>query len=427
MKISQTVAMRTKAPESGYLLIWDGGLSGFGLRVTSSGAKSFILQYRVNGRERRYTIGQLGAWTAETARKEAIRLQQEVDKGVDPFDLLEQKEREAHEEKARRQEAEARKRTLKQLSDAYLKQYAEQYKRPRSVYEDRNLLESVILPRLGSMHLGDINRRDIAELHATLKATPYRANRAYALLHTMFAWAVSDDSGEWAITTNPAAGVQRYHEEKRDRWLSEDELQRLADALEKFPRTVASREVAAKQRTWLRAEAQRAMDAIRLILLTGCRKGEALTAKWEDFDLTRGTWRKPSHHTKQKKTEHIPLSQQALALLEGLEQKGEYLFPSRYKEGSARYTGHLADLKNVWAGVCKLAKLDSVRIHDLRHTFASYLVSGGESLPIVGGLLGHTQPQTTARYAHLADNPLRAAANKFPAFSTAAAGRRGAA
>jgi integrase len=149
------------------------------------------------------------------------------------------------------------------------------------------------------------------------------------------------------------------------------------------------------------------MNAIRLIMVTGCRKGEALTAKWTDFDFARGVWTKPSHHTKQKKVEHVPLNQQALALLESLPRDGEYLFPGR--------TGvHLTDLKGPWAKVSEMAVLTGVRIHDLRHSFASHLVSSGVSLPIVGKLLGHTQPQTTARYSHLADNPLRDAANRFP-------------
>jgi integrase len=118
-------------------------------------------------------------------------------------------------------------------------------------------------------------------------------------------------------------------------------------------------------------------------------------------------WTKPSHHTKQKRTEYVPLSGQALALLEQLPKEDEYLFPGRAG-------GYLKDLKGPWAKVCELAELSGVRIHDLRHSFASHLVSSGVSLPIVGKLLGHTQPQTTARYAHLADNPVREAANQFP-------------
>jgi len=258
------------------------------------------------------------------------------------------------------------------------------------------------------MRVSTITHRDVSELHASLKSTPYRANRVLALLHKMFSFAAADSTNEWCVTANPAAGIPRFHEEKRDRWLSEDELQRLAAALQEYPsRCAAVAKVSEKQRQFLHKEAQRAMNSIRLMMVTGCRKGEALTAKWTDFDLARHIWTKPSHHTKQKRTEHVPLSEQALSLLEGLPHEGEYLFAGR--------TGAcLTDLKGPWAKVSEMAGLTGVRIHDLRHSFASHLVSSGVSLPIVGRLLGHTQPQTTARYAHLADNPLRDAANRFP-------------
>ena len=401
IRITQTFATRVKAPVKGNRIYYDSGLAGFGLRVTEKGAKSFILNYVIHGRERRYTIGSLGEYTAETARGKAVELRQRIRDGVDPFDVLEQRKQESI-------EAHARVRTLKQLSDAYLAQYAEPNKRAGTVYDDRSLLNGVILPCLGDLPIGGIKRGDIAELHASLKATPYRANRAMALLHHMFAWAMADDSGEWAVDKNPEDGVKKYHEEKRDRWLSEDELIRLADALDKYPRQCGQGAgISEKQREWLQTEARRAMDALRLIMVSGCRKGEALTAQWSDFDLVRGVWTKPSHRTKEKKTEHVALNAQALALLERMERKGEYLFP-------ARTGGHLKDVKGVWKKVSKLAKLEAVRVHDLRHSFASHLVSSGVSLPIVGKLLGHTQPQTTARYAHLADNPQRDAANLFP-------------
>jgi integrase len=400
IQITQTFATRVKLPDSGNRIYYDAGIAGFGLRVTEKGAKSFILNYVIHGRERRYTIGSLGEYTAETARAKAIELRQGIRDGVDPFDVLEQRKQESI-------EARARVRTIKQLSDAYLEKYAETHKRPSTVHSDRGLLSGVILPSLGDLPIGGIKRADVADLHASLKDTPYRANRALALLSHMFTWAMSDDSGEWAMEKNPVTGIKKYHEEKRDRWLAEDELLRLVAALDKYPRQCGQGNISDKQRQWLQTEARRAMDAIRLTMLTGCRCGEALSAKWTDFDLERGVWTKPSHHTKEKKTEHVPLNAQALALLEGMERKGEYLFPGRVG-------GSLQSLKTPWASVCKLAKLKGVRVHDLRHSFASHLVSSGVSLPIVGKLLGHTQPQTTARYAHLADSPQRAASNLFP-------------
>lgn len=400
IRITQTFATRAKAPDAGHRIYYDSEISGFGLRVTEKGAKSFILNYVIHGRERRYTIGSLGEYTAETARAKAVELRQSIRDGVDPFDVLEQRKQESL-------SAQARARTLKQLSDAYLEKWAEPNKRPGTVYDDRSLLTSVILPALGDLPIGGIKRADITDLHASMKDTPYRANRALALLHHIFNWAMSDDSGEWTMEKNPVDGIRKYHEEKRDRWLSEDELIRLADALDKYPRQCGKGALSEKQREWLQTEARRAMDAIRLIMVTGCRKSEALTARWTDFDLARGVWTKPSHRTKEKKTEHVALNTQALALLERMDRTGEYLFPGRTG-------GNLQDVKTPWASVCKLAKLQGVRVHDLRHSFASHLVSSGVSLPVVGKLLGHSQASTTQRYAHLADNPQRDAANLFP-------------
>ncbi|HEY6491544.1 MAG TPA: integrase family protein, partial [Terracidiphilus sp.] len=229
IRITQTLATRVKLPDTGNRIHYDSEIAGFGLRVTEKGAKSFILNYVIHGRERRYTIGALGEYTAETARTKAIKLRQQIRDGNDPFEVQEQRKQESI-------EAQARRRTLKQLSDSYLEKYAEPNKRAGTVYDDKSLLNGVILPCLGDLPIGGIKRSDIADMHASLKDTPYRANRALALLHHMFEWASADDSGEWTIDKNPVDGLRKYHEEKRDRWLSEDELIRLADALDKYPR-----------------------------------------------------------------------------------------------------------------------------------------------------------------------------------------------
>jgi len=219
-------------------------------------------------------------------------------------------------------------------------------------------------------------------------AVGYLANRTLALLSTMFELSV-----RWGYrSNNPAKGITKFHEEKRDRWLSDDELSRLLTALDDHPNQVAA-------------------NAIRLQLLTGARIGEVLSARWEDFDLDRGVWTKPSHHTKQKGTEHLPLSASAMELLRGMhgqtEEARTFLFPGRNPDRP------ISDLKRFWKAVTSAAGLEDYRIHDNRHTHASYLVSSGMSLAIVGRLLGHTNPMTTQRYAHLADDPLRAAAEVF--------------
>jgi integrase len=195
----------------------------------------------------------------------------------------------------------------------------------------------------------------------------------------------------WEIRPdNPVAGIERNHEEPRHRYLSGDEMQRLAVALSALRN-------------------QQAANAVRLLLLTGARRMEVLAATWSQFDLVVGVWTKPSSHTKQKKMHRVPLSEPARILLADIRASAgrtEHLFPARNGKG------HLGDIKKSWAAVCQAAKLDGVHVHDLRHSFAATLASGGQSLPVIGALLGHTQAQTTARYSHLIDDTLRAATEK---------------
>jgi integrase len=237
-----------------------------------------------------------------------------------------------------------------------------------------------------------VTRRDVEMLHGSLKRTPYQANRVLSLLSTMFALAM-----EWKMAdVNPARGITRYQEDKRERWLSLPELQRLEAALRTYPD-------------------QTAADAIRLLIVTGSRESEVLTAEWSQFDLSRGIWTKPSHHTKQKKIEHVPLSGVALSILANLRARslpGPYLFPG------ANGNRPRCTIRRTWLFCLRQAGLATampkIRIHDLRHTFASHLVSSGQSLHLVGKLLGHTLPSTTARYAHVDDAALRASADSFP-------------
>jgi integrase len=250
-----------------------------------------------------------------------------------------------------------------------------------------------------------------------LKATPYQANRVLALLSKMFSLAIE---WEWLIE-NPAKGIERFHEDRRERWLSAEELSQFTKALDAY-------------------HDQNAANALRLLLLTGSRAGEVLKAEWAQFDLKSGVWTKPSHHTKQNKIEHIPLSGPALELLTAMKSEGATgpLFLGRKGEVAR------VSLRRPWMQACKAAGLaiaitkegkrltkdgkpkmitrykPTVRIHDLRHSFASHLASNGVSLQILGKLLGHTQPQTTQRYAHLSDGALRDATNCFGEIFTAA-------
>jgi len=381
-RITEKVIRSLNAPRSGSRILYDDETPGFGVRITANAVISFVLDYRINGRKRRYTLGRYPELSATAARQEAIQVRGALRLGEDPLA-----------EKEHRRDAP----TVADLFDDFMERHSKIYLRPNSIRCYEVMGRNIVLPRLGRMKVADLRRRDVEELHQSLKDTPYHANRARALLSKMMSLA---KRWEWR-TDNPCEGVPKFHEEKRDRWLSTEEIERLCDALDNHPN-------------------QSVANAIRLMLLTGARRGEVLTAVWDDFNFELGVWTKPSHHTKQKRTEHVPLSPPAVQLLVSMKEKSasHYLFPGEVPGKP------LQEIKRAWSAVCKHAKLANVRLHDLRHTYASHLVSSGMSLPIVGRLLGHTQPQTTARYAHLADDPLRQATNRFASIVAAARSRK---
>ena len=350
--------------------LWDDDLPGFGVRVKPSGVKSYMIQYRQGGKSRRLTLGRHGIIAADQARRLAKLRLGDVAHGDDPV-LDRQQERSAP--------------TVKVLADDYMERHAIPNKRPSSVVNDRIMLRKNIIPALGTKKVKDVTRRDIETVHLSMKETPYKANRVRALLSKMFSLAMA---WEWR-ENNPVLGIEKFQEQKRERWLREDELERLFTVLAAHPN-------------------QRAANVVRLLILTGARKSEVMRATWDQFDFENAVWTKPAHTTKQKRTEHIPLSEQAFAILSDIQAnatpKTTHVFPGEVPGQPIQCVNRF------WREVRLAADIPNVRIHDLRHTFASHLVSSGVSLPIVGRLLGHTQPQTTQRYAHLADDPLREAA-----------------
>jgi integrase len=380
-KITGDTIKDLERPDKGYRIIWDGGdggVKGFGVRITAAGAVSFIFNYRTKGGLlRRLTIGSPPSWSIEAARKEARALATDVDRGGDPLATWNAK-REAP--------------VFQDLADFYIERHLPK-KRPASAKNDRQTIEKLLLPKLGKRKVADITSDEIDKLHQriTKERGPYRANRALALLSKMFALAIKPK--KWR-DDNPAKGIERNHEEKRERYLSDDELARLTKTLDAWPdQTIA--------------------NVVRLLLYTGARRGEVLGATWKQFDLEKKTWTKPSASTKQKTEHRVPLSDEALSLLSKMraEEKSisPYLFPSSSE------SGHLVEIKKGWAAICKAAELEDLRLHDLRHSFASILVAGGASLPMIGALLGHTQVSTTQRYAHLDVDPLRELVGKVGA------------
>lgn len=373
------------APSGGATITYDADVPGFGARVTANGARSFVLNYMSSGRERRMTIGRFPTWSATAAREEARALRRKIDSGIDPMS-----------ERAGLDADAVAKRAAPTMADLFARYETEHLPRKslRAATDDRGMWRNLILPQLGAMKVLQVKPTDIDALHAEISKTrPVRANRVVEVVRKAFNMAI-----RWGWRTdNPASGVHRNQEEKRARYLSITEILRLSAALAAHPERASA-------------------NAIKLLMLTGARRNEVLAARWEMFDLDAGIWIKPSAHTKQRKEHRVPLSAAARQLLAEIQVQaaGPYVFPGRND-------GPLTDIKRTWSAVCQHAGIQECRLHDLRHTYASVLASAGLSLPIIGALLGHTQTQTTARYAHLLDDPLRAATDYVGEIVTASA------
>lgn len=356
-------------------VLWDDEVRGLGVRLLPTGRKMFILSYRTGNRKRQMTLGEFGVLTLQQARKRAIRELGDVLEGQDPL---------AEREK-RRQGT-----TIRKVAARYLEEHAIPKKKSRSAAEDRRLLEKSVLPTLGSRDIADITRKDISLLHHSLRKTPTQANRVLALVSVIMSlaekWGLRPDN------SNPCRHVERFPEKGRERFLSEDEISRLGRALTEAEQTPS--------------EPLEAIAAIRLLLLTGCRRDEILTLKWEFVDFRRGVLWLPDSKTGAKM---IPLGAAALELLEALPRHvgNPHVLPGR--NGNGRLVG----LHRPWARLRAKAGLPDVRLHDLRHSFASVGAGSGLNLPILGKLLGHRTAATTARYSHLADDPLRRAAEQI--------------
>jgi integrase len=361
------------APDESEVILWDSEIAGFGLRVQRGGTKTYVLKYRAgNGRgapSRKLTIGKHGSpWAPEQARAEARRLLGLVAHGKDPA--------------AAKAEAKAAP-TVAELARRFLAEHAEAKRKASTTTEYRRLLDRIILPSLGKRKVADIKRADITRLHHANRAAPYQANRTLAALSKMMnlaeRWGLRPDG------TNPCRHIERYAEKKRERFLSPEELARLGDALAQYD------------------GAPYCAAAIKLLVFTGARLGEVLGLQWQWIDFDRGEARLPDSKTGAK-TLHLPPP--ALAVLAELPRVAGN--PHVIVGGVAGAA--LVNLEKPWRAIRKKAGLEDVRIHDLRHSFASIAASGGMGLPIIGKMLGHTQAQTTQRYAHLASDPVKAAA-----------------
>jgi integrase len=372
MKLSKLRIDALKPPKNGYKdakgktvkhkIFWDDELPGFGLRVTNTGVKAYILIYRVKGRQRRITIGRHGEFTPTKARDEAMRLKTEVRAGEDPLD---------EREKGRKEP------TFNDLADEYERVHLP---RKKSAREDRRFL-AYLRPKLGNRKLSSLSRREIQKLHQKKgESAPVDANRMASLLSKIFNLAIKWD---W-MTHNLAQGIERFPEPKRDRFVKELELPHLLKA------------IAQEKNPYIQG-------FFHLLLLTGSRRSELLTMKWEDLDFDRLEWRIPD--TKSGRVHVIPLIRQAIEVLESIPRVSE----NPYVIVGRKDKQHLKEPAKAWLRIRKKAGLEDVRLHDLRRTVGSYMAMSGESLPLIGKILNHSNASTTQIYARLGDNAPRAA------------------
>jgi integrase len=374
VRITKRSVEALKVPLKDYIA-FDTDLPGFGVRVMPSGKRFFLVQYRRHGRTRRVMLGQFGVVTAEVARREAtVMLSSVRGAGGDPAALRD----------ANRQST-----TMKELGKRFLEQYVPARCKPTTQAEYRRSVELFLDPHFAKQRVRSVTTADVAEFHGALSHIPYQANRTLGVLSKMMSLAET-----WGLRdkhTNPCGDIERFPERKRERFLSPTELQRLGQAL-------ADAEV--------NPESKYAVAAIRLLLLTGCRLAEIQTLEWRYVDLVQKELRLPDSKTGAKT---IHLGDSVVLLLETLAR----VTGNPYVIVGQKEKAHLTDLQRPWRRIRKVAGLSDVRIHDLRHTFASGGLLVGEGLPMIGKLLGHTQVQTTARYAHLASDPLKQAATKI--------------
>jgi integrase len=440
-KLTDPIIRAEVAPAKGTKTLWDGGedaIVGFGVRIYApsknkpNGSRSFFLNYRADGIERRYTLGEFPAHKTVNARAEAKKLRQRIANGEDPAS-----------DKRKRREAP----TVQDLLDRYIADHLPT-KACYGTWRERD--ERKMLGQIGDglghkSKVSDIHTADIEKLHRAITKGrgPVRANRVLAIASKAFSLAMIPLPGErepWrtAAQGNPCKGIKRNHEEGRENFFSEDQIAAIADALHM-------------------ADERSSADCIRLIMLSGARPCEAMRAKWEEFDKEPGFWVKPSAHTKQRKIHKAPLSASARQLIEGLRETRKsdspWVFPGRNPgepvkhvrtiwrtarkratvilwlnaadpavsgllSGLMEQAGRLPSIEEAEAAAA-IAKvilspsLTKARVYDLRHTFASVGAGASLGLPVIGRLLGHTQARTTQRYSHLADAPMRKAAEEI--------------
>ena len=358
--------------EAGDAVFWDRDLPGFGVRVHATGRKVYVVQSRGPTGPKRVTLGRHGDMPADEARKQAAVVIDRIKQGEDPIPKPSEPEL-----------------TVSELSERFMSTHVNVHCKPSTAATYRSILDKHILPVLGMMPISDVGRKEISALHHRLHGTSAVANQAVKLVSQIYS--LAEAWGKIPAGRNPCGSVRRYKTRSRERFLTPEEFRRLGRVL---------RDAEADGSVW-----PPAIAAIRLLILTGCRKMEILTLRWEDVDRTTGELRLRDAKAGPRM---VPLTAPLLAVLDGIPRVpgNPWVIMSRKPDS------HLPDLQVYWMRICERAGLDDVRIHDLRHSYASRALALGEGLPTIGKLLGHRKVGTTARYAHLMRDAEKEAATR---------------
>ncbi len=346
-------------------VFWDDRIPGFGVRVYPSGSKVYVVQTRHKGKSRRVTLGRHGVITADKARKEAALAINRIKSGEEPVERGSV--------------------TVAELAARYLEEHVDVRCKESTQRMYRSVVERFIVPSYGGVAVEEVERKHINALHLDLRHIPYQANRALEIGSKLFNLAE-----EWKLRTggNPCKYVRKYREEKRERFLTEAEFRHLGAVLNGM-------EAAGRLPVYPAA-------AIRLLMLTGCRRNEIVALQWKHVDLASGELKLADSKTGARLVPLSPAAARVLAELPRIEGN-PWVIP-----GTKKPEKPLSDLNHYWDRVRAEADLDDVRLHDLRHSFASRALALGESLSMIGKLLGHNKIETTSRYAHLARDSIKA-------------------
>jgi len=357
--------------------IHDAEIPGFALKVEPSGSKIYVLDYRANGGGRyapkkRIKIGKHGVFTPDQARTRAKEYLAKIVMGQDP---------------GADRDAERCKNLFKNVSERYMKEYITHHNKPSTVRGKKHVLHGAIMPHFKNIYVEDISRKDVQEWHGKLHKTPINANRSLACLsHIM---KICEDWGLRQPNSNPCLGIKRYRENKRERYLNQTELRKLID-------TINSAEADG-------SEERSMMIFFRMLIFTGARQGELLTAKWDYVNYEEGALLLPDSKTGKKK---VNLCAEAIEEIDKLERiaGNPYLFPAYFVGVPKKLGRHHSPPNEMWHRILDKAGIKDLRKHDLRHAFASFAIMAGLTLEEIGQLLGHLTPQTTKRYSHLVDS-----------------------